>query len=70
MGVNIVKRVFSTIRSIINICTIELGLDCSNAFSKAFMPRGSNSEGRQPIPQTNIERIKAECHQLEMTYVG
>ena len=65
MGVNTVKRVFSTIRSIINICITELGLDCSNAFSKTFMPSVSNSEGRQPIPQKNIERIKAECHKLD-----
>ena len=46
MGVNTVKRVFSTIRSIINICITGLGLDCSNAFSKTFMPSVSNSEGR------------------------
>ena len=65
MGVNTVKRVFSTIRSIINICITELGLDCSNAFSKTFMPSVSNNEGRQPIPQKNIERIKAECHRLD-----
>ena len=42
-----------------------MGLDCSNAFSKTFMPSVSNSEGRQPIPQKNIERIKAECHRLD-----
>ena len=65
MGVNTVKRVFSTIRSIINICITELGLDCSNAFSQTFMHSVSNSEGRQPIPQKNIERIKAECHKLD-----
>ena len=65
MGVNTIKRVFSTIRSIINICITELGLDCSNAFSKTFMPSVSNSESRQPIPQKNIERIKAECHRLD-----
>ena len=65
MGVNTVKRVFSTIRSIINICITEMGLECSNAFSKTFMPSVSNSEGRQPIPQKNIERIKAECHRLD-----
>ena len=29
------------------------------------MPSVSNSEGRQPIPQKNIERIKAECHRLD-----
>ena len=65
MGVNTVKRVFSTIRSIINICITDLGLECSNAFSKTFMPSFSNSEGRQPIPQKNIQRIKEECHRLD-----
>ena len=29
------------------------------------MPSVSNSEGRQPIPQKNIERIKEECHRLD-----
>ena len=65
MGVNTVKRVFSTVRSIINICITEMGLECSNAFSKTFMPTVVNSEGRQPIPQKNIERIKEECHRLD-----
>ena len=51
MGVNTVKRVFSTIRSIINICITERELKCSNAFSKTFMPSVSNSEGRLPIPK-------------------
>ena len=64
-GVNTVKRVFSTIRSIINICITELGLDCSNAFSKTFMPSVSNSEGRQTHSAKNIERIKEEFHRLD-----
>ena len=59
MGVNTVKRVFSTIRSIINICITELGLDCSNAFSKTFMPSVSNSEGRQPIPPKQYRKNKS-----------
>ena len=42
-----------------------MGLECSNAFSKTFMPSFSNSEGRQPIPQKIIERIKEECHRLD-----
>ena len=29
------------------------------------MPTVVNSEGRQPIPQKNIERIKEECHRLD-----
>jgi integrase len=29
------------------------------------MPSVSNSEGRQSIPQKNIERIKEECHRLD-----
>ena len=45
MGVNTVRG-FSIIRSIINISTTEMGLECSNAFSKTFMPSVSNCEGR------------------------
>ena len=59
MGVNTVKRVFSTIRSIINICITEMGLECSNAFSKTFMPSVSNSEGRQPIPPKEYRKNKS-----------
>ncbi len=51
MGVNTIKRVFSTSKSIINIHITEMGLECSNAFSKTFMPSVSNSDDRQPIPQ-------------------
>jgi len=32
MSINTVKRVFSSIRSIINIAIGEYGLDCSNGF--------------------------------------
>ena len=34
---NSVKRNFSTIRSIINLCIQEHGLDCRNAFSRVYL---------------------------------
>ena len=42
-----------------------MGLECSSVFSKTVMPSVSNSEGRQPIPLKNIEKIKEECHRLD-----
>ena len=38
MSVNTVKRVFSSIRSIINIAISEYGLDCSNGFARTYFP--------------------------------
>ena len=50
LQVNSVKRIFSSIRSIINICITENGLDCSNAFSNTYMPSEENKSKRSPIP--------------------
>ena len=33
MGIKTVKRVFSSIRAIVNLAIAEEGLDCSNAFA-------------------------------------
>ena len=38
MNINSVKRVFASLRSIINLNIREYGLDCSNAFSGTYMP--------------------------------
>ena len=37
MGSKTVKRVFSSIRAIVNLAIAEEGLDCSNAFAKDLL---------------------------------
>ena len=58
---NSVKRNFSTIRSIINLCIQEHGLDCRNAFSRVYLPDLEDNKRRKPIPLENIRRIQRDC---------
>ncbi len=54
-----VKRIFSSIRSIINLSISEEGINCLNAFSKTYMPESNNVETRKPIPIEDIKSIQS-----------
>ena len=56
-----VKRVFSSIRSILNLSITEEGINCINAFSKTYMPDKENLETRKPIPTQDIKHIQSLC---------
>ncbi|MGC6411815.1 MAG: DUF6538 domain-containing protein [Candidatus Puniceispirillaceae bacterium] len=58
---NSVKRNFAYIRSIINLCIQEHGLDCKNAFSRVYLPELDDSKKRKPIPLENIRQIQKDC---------
>ena len=58
---NSIKRNFSTIRSIVNLCIQEHGLDCKNAFSRVYLPDLDDSKKRKPIPIENIRQIEQDC---------
>ena len=62
---NSVKRNFSTIRSIINLCIQEHGLDCKNAFSRVYLPDLDDSKKRKPIPIENIRQIQQDCMEAD-----
>ena len=49
MGIKTVKRVFGSVRAIINLAISEEGFDCSNAFAKTYFPDDENVQSRQPI---------------------
>ena len=55
---NSVKRNFSTIRPIINMCIQEHGPDCKNAFSRVYLPDLDDSKKRKPIPIENIRQVQ------------
>jgi len=65
MQVNSVKRIFSSIRSIINICISENGLDCTNAFARTYMPSEDNKSKRSPIPSKNLDVLRYQCKKLD-----
>ena len=58
---NSVKRNFSTIRSIINLCIQEYGLDCRNPFSRVYLHDQDDSKKPKPIPIEEIRQIQKDC---------
>ena len=61
MNINTVKRVFSSVRSIINITISEFGLDCSNGFARTYFPKDNSIESRKPLPIDKIKLVQKLC---------
>jgi integrase len=56
-----VRRVFSTVKAVINMCISEHGLQINNPFGGVYIPTDDLETKRRPIPLKNIRRVKAEC---------
>ena len=65
MGKSTVKRVFSSIRSIINLTIAEKGLEGTNGFLGTFIPDGLKEKKRKPIPTHIIKDIQTKCVELD-----
>jgi len=65
MGIKTVKRVFSSIRAIVNLAIAEEGLDCSNAFAKTYFPDDESSISRQPISMEDIRKVQSLCKDID-----
>ena len=65
MGIKTVKRVFSSIRAIVNLAIAEEGLDCSNAFAKTYFPDDESSNSRQPISIPDIKKVQSLCKDID-----
>jgi integrase len=65
MGIKTVKRVFASIRAIINLAIAEEGLDCSNAFAKTYFPDDLKTSSRQPIPYGDLKKIQSLCKEVD-----
>ena len=65
MARDTIKRVFGSVRSIINLAIKEQGLGCQNAFAGTFMPEGLPVTKRQPIPVSDIHKIQQKCFEQD-----
>ncbi len=65
MVMNTVKRVFSSVRSIINITKTEYGIEGQNAFSRTYWPETDDSETRKPLPIDLIRKIQTICKETD-----
>ena len=60
-----IKRIFSTVKSVINLCISEQGLLLENPFSKVFIPEDGMENKRKPIPTEVISTIQSVCQKLD-----
>ena len=65
MSLNTVKRVFTAVRSVINLTMREHGIEGTNAFSGTFMPDRSDASPRQPIPNEILRVIQNHCRSTD-----
>ena len=65
MSLNTVKRVFTAIRSIINLTMREHGIKGTNAFSGTFMPDKADASPRPPIPNDILKVIQKQCQSTD-----
>ena len=57
LSIKTVKRVFASVRAIINLAISEEGFDCSNASAKTYFPDDDNAQLRQPVLMQDIKKV-------------
>ena len=65
MSSSSVKRVFSSVRAVINLAIREQGLSINNVFSGTFIPDDDAKTQRLPIPTDVLLTIQDECMQMD-----
>ena len=60
-----IRRVFGTIRSIINLTISEYGLSCNNGFSRIYMPDETRVKSRKSIPVPDILKVQSICREMD-----
>ena len=56
-----VRRVFSTVKAVVNLCISERGLVVVNPFVGVYIPSVETERKRKPIPSEAIRKIQTEC---------
>ena len=65
MSSSSVKRVFSSVRAVINLAIREQGLSINNVFSGTFIPDDEAKIQRLPIPTDTLLNVQHECMQMD-----
>jgi integrase/uncharacterized protein YcgL (UPF0745 family) len=64
LAVTSIKRMFGSVKAIINLAMAEHGIEGRNPFSSIHMPDETTTD-RQPISLDDIRRIQHECQQVD-----
>jgi len=65
MSSSSVKRVFSSVKSTVNLAIREQGLTVTNVFSGTFIPDDGVKQLRNPIPTEALQRVQLDCQNLD-----
>ncbi|PZU92809.1 MAG: integrase [Chelatococcus sp.] len=60
-----IRRVFATVRAVVNLTISEHGLPCPNPFSRTFLPEVGVRTVRPPVPDNVIRSMQATCLDLD-----
>ena len=60
-----VKRIFGSVRSIINLVMQEHGIEGANGFAKTYMPEKDDSQDRQPVPPDKLIKLQQACAKVD-----
>ena len=56
-----VRRIFGSVRSVINLFMREQGIEGANAFARTYMPEGNGQKERPPIPLVSLPVLQQNC---------
>lgn len=56
-----VRRIFGSVRSIINLVMREQGIEGANAFARTYMPERNGQKERLPIPSVALSALQQNC---------
>jgi hypothetical protein len=59
MSMRTVKRVFASVRAVVNLTITEYGLDCINGFAKTYFPTDEAINDRLAIPKEDIKKVQS-----------
>jgi integrase len=65
LAISSVKRIFSSVRSILNLIIREHGLQVTNPFSSTYMPEGTGLKKRPAISIESIREVQNLCRSLD-----
>ena len=65
MSMRTVKRVFASVRAVVNLTITEHGLDCINGFAKTYFPTDEAINDRLAIPNEHIKKVQALCVEMD-----
>jgi len=60
-----VKRVFASVKAVVNLGITEFGLDVQNVFASVYLPDCRPSKTRKPIPDIAVASIQMKCTKID-----